>query len=60
MRSNTGYKRVRQFTLPAETVRHIWLPPRLSAVRDLLLPAETVVLGKKSRQEAESHGQPLQ
>ena len=28
----TGYKRVRQFTLPAETVRHIWLPPRLSAI----------------------------
>ena len=29
---STGYKRVRQFSLPAETVRHIWLPPRLSAI----------------------------
>ena len=28
----TGYKRIRQFTLPAETVRCIWLPPRLSAI----------------------------
>ena len=28
----TGYKRVRQFSLPAETVRHIWLPPSLSAI----------------------------
>ena len=28
----TGYKRVRQFSLPAETVRHIWLPPRLPAI----------------------------
>ena len=32
---HTEYKRVRQFTLPAETVHHIWLP------------AETVVLGKE-------------
>ena len=32
-RSNTtGYKRVRLFSLPAETIRHIWLPPRLSAI----------------------------
>ena len=26
----TGYKLVRRYSLPAETVRHIWLPPRLS------------------------------
>ena len=26
------YKRVPQFSFPAETVRHIWLPPRLSAI----------------------------
>ena len=30
--STTGYKLVRQFLLPAETVRNIWLPPRLSAI----------------------------
>ena len=28
----TGCKRVRKVSLPAETVRHIWLPPRLSAI----------------------------
>ena len=28
----TGYKRVRQFSLPAETVGHIWLLPRLSTI----------------------------
>ena len=28
----TGYKRVCQFSLPAETVRHNWLPLRLSAI----------------------------
>ena len=27
-----GYKLVRQLSLPAETVRHNWLPPRLSAI----------------------------
>ena len=34
--------------LPAETSHHIWLWPRLSTetVRNLLLPAKTVVLGK--------------
>ena len=45
------YKLVRQFSLLADTVRHILLPPRLSAlscflietaVRDKYLPAETV------------------
>ena len=51
---HTGYNRFRQFSLPAETVHHIWLPPRLSStlascrdycpVRELLLPAETTVL----------------
>ena len=48
---NTGYKRVRLFSLPAETVRHIWLPPRLSLISCFLprlsstkkwLPVETV------------------
>ena len=29
---HTGYKLVRQVSLPAEPVRHIWLPPRLSAI----------------------------
>ena len=33
---STGYKKVREFTLPAETVCHIWLPPRLSAISCLL------------------------
>ena len=28
----TGYKRVRYFSLPAETVGHIWLPPRRSTI----------------------------
>ena len=28
----TGCKPVRQFSLPAETVHHIWLPPRLSTI----------------------------
>ena len=28
----TGHKRVRQFSHPAETVRHIWLPLRLSPI----------------------------
>ena len=28
----TGYKLVRQFSLPAEAVRHIWLPLKLSAI----------------------------
>ena len=28
----TGYKQVHQFSLPAETVRHIWLLQRLSAI----------------------------
>ena len=32
LKALTGYKRVRQFTHPAETVCHIWLPPRLSAI----------------------------
>ena len=30
--STTGYKRVRLFSLPAETVRHIWLLPSLSMI----------------------------
>ena len=47
----TGYKLVRQFSLPAETVCHIWLPSRLSGItcflprllpREKKLPAETV------------------
>ena len=33
----TGYKRVCLFSLPAETVRHIWLPPRLSVISCFLL-----------------------
>ena len=32
MAVGTGYKWVRFFTLPADTVRRIWLPPRLSAI----------------------------
>ena len=28
----TGYKLVRQFLLPAETICHFWLPPKLSAI----------------------------
>ena len=32
----TGYKLDRQFSLPAETVRHIWLPPRLSVISSFL------------------------
>ena len=34
---HTGYKWVHQFTLPAETVCHIWLPPRLSVISCFLL-----------------------
>ena len=37
-RESTGYTLVRQFRLPAETVRHIWL---LATVSTLLLPAQT-------------------
>ena len=43
----TGYTPVCQFSLPAETVRHIWLPLRLSAstiVCDKRLPAKTVCM----------------
>ena len=36
----TGFKLIRQFSLPAETIRYIWIPPRL---RDLLLPSMTTV-----------------
>ena len=55
----TEYKLVRQFSLPAETVRHIWLLPRpavvscfllrLAAVHDKQLPAKTacIILSKK-------------
>ena len=67
---NTGYKRVCQFSLPAETVHHIWLPPRLSAISCFLprllcsgisiLQKLSVWLCCESRQEAESNGQSLQ
>ena len=52
-------------SLPAETVRHIWLPPRMSVISCFLpRPAETSVHEKwlpaetqQSRQEARDRGQ---
>ena len=68
----TGYKRVRLFSLPAETVRHIWLPPRLSVISRFLrdyrpqnmascrdYPCDSASC-QDSRQEAKLHGQSLQ
>ena len=42
---NTGYKPVRQFSLPAETVHHIWLPSRLSEI--LIAAKVSDSLGRK-------------
>ena len=67
----TGYKRVRKFSLSAETVRHIWLPLRLSVISCFLpsLPStkygflqrlseqEDINRAQQSRQEARDHGQ---
>ena len=61
----TGCKRVRQFMPPAETVRHIWIPPRLSVIScflpRLLCSVNSFLqrlesLGRKQK----SHGQSLQ
>ena len=70
---NTGYKQVRHLKLPAETVGHSWLPPRLSVVSCFLLRLLCSVKSflqrlfvwldscrASSRQEAEWHGQSLQ
>ena len=57
---STGYKRVRQLTLPAETVCDLLLPDE-TTVQEKCLPAETVrVILLHSWQEAKSHGQSLQ
>ena len=62
----TGCKRVRKVSLPAETVRHIWLPPRLSVISCFLprLPStkngflhEAISQAQQSRQEARDRGQ---
>ena len=69
---STGYKRVCQFMLLAETVRHIWLPPRLSVISCFLLRLPSPKNGflqrlpcdsascRDSLQEAKLHGQSLQ
>ena len=67
----TEYKRVRYFSLPAETVRHVWLSSRLSVISCFLprlpstknascrdCPCDSVSC-RDSRQEAKSHGQSL-
>ena len=73
MSVNTGYKPVRQFSLPAETVRHIWLPLKLSAISCFLLTLLYMINGllqrlssvillpaEALRQEAEPRGQSRQ
>ena len=50
--NNTGYKRVRQFTLPAETVRHVWQEAE-SHGQSL---QEAIFRGRYG-QEARDHGQ---
>ena len=44
MQRITGYELVRQLSLSVETVRHIWLPPRLTAIS--LLAFKTTVRQK--------------
>ena len=47
-----GYKLVRQFSLPADTVRHTGLPPRLSAISCFLSRLPCVIKGFLSRLSA--------
>ena len=42
----TGYKLVRQYSVPAETIRHIWLRSRLST-NSCLLPGVGLLSSKK-------------
>ena len=60
----TGYKLVGQLSFPAETVCHIWLPPRLlllpgeTTVHDKWLSAESVLLDSASYRDSRQEAQP--